>query len=117
MPERVPDPADTPLPRAYSALLGEAADVAAKAVDRIHDLRDQYPGDVPAHLVEQLDRARADPAAERRGMLRLPGGPDPILVGLGDGTTVEAAVVDRSPGGLSLRVGALLLPGAAISVR
>lgn len=116
-PDPDPDRADSPLPPAYSALLGEAADVAAKAMDRIHALNDRYPGGVPAVPLGQLDRAHADPGAERRGTVRLASGPGRASVGTGAGPPADAEVVDRCPGGLSLRVAALLLPGAVVTVR
>src|SRR4051812_44661383 len=115
MSEHSPDPASGELPRAYADLLQKAAVVAARAVDRIHDLHDQYPAAVPAPVMDQLDRAHANPAAERRGAIRLPSGTAAVSVTLAGGRAMDATVVDRSPGGLALRVPAFLLPGAVVS--
>ena len=114
---REPSPDDTPLPARYADLLGEAADVAAKAVGRLHELHDRYPADLPPPVLDQIDRAHADPAAERRGAVRLPADPDVVAVRPAGGPDRPAAVLDRSPGGLSLRVDFLVLPGAALGVR
>lgn len=114
---REPSPDDTPLPATYADLLREAADVAAKAVDRLHDLRDRYPADLPPPVIGQIDRAHADPPAERRGAVRLTAEPEPVAVRTAGGPERPAAVLDRSPGGLSLRLGVMVLPGAVLGVR
>jgi len=114
---REPSPNDTPLPGSYADLLGEAADVAARAVGRLHDLRGRFPADLPPPVIGQIDRAHADPAAERRGAVRLPADPDVVAVRAVGGEEGEAAVLDRSPGGLSLRVGVMVLPGHVFGVR
>jgi hypothetical protein len=112
-----PSPDDTPRPASYADLLGEAADVAARAVGRLHDLQGRYPAELPPPVIGQLDRARADPAAERRGTVRLPADPDVVAVRSAGGSEGEATVLDRSPGGLSLRLGAMVLPGSVFGVR
>ena len=114
---REPSPDDAPLPARYADLLGEAADVAAKAVGRLHDLHDRYPADLPPPVLDQIDRAHADPAAERRGAVRLPPDPELVAVRSAGGPEQQAAVLDRSPGGLSLRLGFLVLPGVVLGVR
>jgi hypothetical protein len=114
---REPSPDDTPLPEGYADLLGEAADVAARAVGRLHDLRGRYPADLPPPVIGQIDRAHADPAAERRGAVRLPADPDVVAVRSVGGPEREATVLDRSPGGLSLRLGVMVLPGAVLGVQ
>jgi hypothetical protein len=112
-----PTPGDPPLPASYAALLGEAADVAAKAVGRLHDLCERYPADLPPPVIGQIDRAHADPAAERRGAVRLPADVGRASVRSAGSPEREAAVLDRSPGGLSLRLGGMVLPGAVLGVR
>jgi hypothetical protein len=104
-------------PGAYTALLDEAAAVAAKAVERIHALSDRYPGGVPTPQLEQLKRAHADPGAERRGGVRLPGGPEEVLVQAGSEVPSTAVLVDLAPCGLSLRLPTLALPGVVLRVR
>jgi hypothetical protein len=113
---REPSP-DDPRPAGYADLLGEAADVAARAVGRLHDLQGRYPAELPPPVIGQLDRAHADPAAERRGTVRLPADPDVVAVRSVGGPEEEAAVLDRSPGGLSLRLRAMVLPGTVLGVR
>src|SRR4051794_20752871 len=104
MRDQEPSPDDPPRPANYADLLGKAADVAAKAVGRLHDLRDRYPAELPPPVMGQLDRAHADPAAERRGTVRLPADPELVAVRSAAWPEGQAAVVDRSPGGLSLRL-------------
>lgn len=117
MSERKAAPTHHPFDAAYSDLLGAAAGVAARALDRLHELHTQFPAALPPPVVEQLDRGHADPAAERRGAIRLPDGPDAELVVAEGAAVVGAAVCDRSPGGLALRVGAYFRPGSMALIR
>ncbi|MBN9518473.1 PilZ domain-containing protein [bacterium] len=116
MSERKAAQSDHSFSGAYSDLLGAAAAAAARAVDRLHQLRERFPASLPPPVVEQFDRTHADPAAERRAAIRLPGGPAAELSADGTGV-VGAAVCDRSAGGLGLRVGAYFRPGSMALVR
>jgi hypothetical protein len=107
---------DHPLPGNYADLLGAAAEVSAKAVDRLHVLHDRYPASLPPPVIQQVDRGHADPAGERRASVRLPGGEGAVTVRSPGTEQAEAAILDRSAGGLSLRLGEMVLPGAVLGV-
>ncbi len=117
MSEREAAPTDNPFRAAYSDLLGVAAGVAARALDRVHELHSQFPAALPPPVVEQLDRGHADPAAERRAAIRLPDGPAAELVAAEGAAVVGAEVRDRSPGGLALRVRVFFRPGSMALIR
>lgn len=99
----------------YDALLGEARGAAARAVARLRELNRRFPAAVPGAVLEQLARTRAD----RRAAIRLAGDADRVAIRpvAPRGRPVEAHVLDRSPTGLSVRLGRPLRPGAVVRVR
>jgi hypothetical protein len=99
----------------YSDLLEKAE----RALSRLRALHRQFPADIPADFLRQLERAHADPAAERRRAARLAGESDRLLVRLGSGTgrAVEAQLLDRCAGGVRVRLGCPVGPGAVLAVR
>jgi hypothetical protein len=101
----------------YSDVLNEAEDVRRKSVERLHHLCDRFPSAVPAPLLDQLDHARLDPRKERRTAVRFDGGPRRVSVRAGDAGRARAEVVDRSVGGLKLRVARPHAVGSALTVR
>ena len=118
---RNPPPDDTPhatpRPEAYSFLLDEAEGVAGNAVSRLRRLRDRYPSDVSGRLIDELERAHANPDGERRRGVRLGGAPTPAEVRTDPSPLTTAQVVDRSAGGLRLRVIHPLPEGLVVGVR
>lgn len=118
---RNPQPDGTPLslPRleAYSFLLDEAEGVAGNAVGRLRRLGDRYPSDVPAPLIDALERAHTNPSDERRRGVRLGGSLTPAEVRADPTPMAPAQVVDRSAGGLRLRVSRPLPVGFVVGVR
>jgi hypothetical protein len=102
----------------YDDLLHEAGEVSDKAVDRVRRLCERFPSAVPGSELEQLQRARPDPWAERRRMVRLVGGQEPIEVRTDPppARPAEAWLLDRSAGGLGLLLDRATEPGAVLGV-
>src|SRR5438045_2753771 len=94
-----------PPEQVYAVILHRVEAVAADSLLRLRELSERFPTAVPPALVEELERACADPAGERRCAVRLAGGPEvlPVRVDPTRGLT-RATVLDRSPGGVSLRL-------------
>jgi hypothetical protein len=99
----------------YSDLLENAE----RALSRLRALGQQFPADIPADFLRQLERAHADPAGERRFAVRLAGERDRLVVrlGVGTGRAVEAQVLDQCVGGVRVRLGCPVGPGAVLAVR
>ena len=70
-------------------------------------------------MLTQLEHGRADPRAERRATVRFDGGPTRVSVRAGFDPIlwVRADVLDRSVGGLRLRVRRPHPVGSALTVR
>ena len=121
MSEPKPPPNGTPFtvprPEAYSFLLDEAEGVAGNAVSRLRRLGDRYPSDVPAPLIDELERAHTNPDSERRSGVRLGGSATPAEVCTDPSPRTPAQVVDRSAGGVRLRVTRPLPVGSVVGVR
>src|SRR5438067_9353947 len=98
--EFLPDGDPSPFRRqVFTGLLHEAETVSEKALARLRRLQNRFPSDVPAPLLEQLERIRTDPDGERRRAVRLGGG-DWVTVGTGPadgGAVTDVPVLDRSP--------------------
>lgn len=110
-------PPGVPHSELYSDVLHEARDLRQKSVERLHQLCDRFPSAVPAPLLDQLDHARTDPRKERRTAVRFDGGPRRVSVRSGEAGRARAEVVDRSMGGLKLRVARPHVVGSALTVR
>lgn len=102
---------------AYDALLHEAGEVAGRAVGRLRDLHDRFPDAVPDEVLDGLRHAQRDPRGERRAAVRLAGTSGRASVRTDLAPPAEARVLDRSPGGLRLRVGRPLVIGTVVEVR
>jgi hypothetical protein len=100
----------------YAAALHEIVVAAEKALARVRQLRARYPADVTEDAVAQLERVRSDPR-ERRRVVRLGGG-DAVTVRTGPAArpAETAPVLDRSPGGLAVRLGRPLAAGDVLGV-
>jgi hypothetical protein len=109
-------PRDIPHFDLYSDVLHEAKDVRRRSVERLHRLCDRFPSAVPAPLLDQLDHARTDPRSERRTAVRFDGGPRRVSIRASEGRA-RAVVLDRSLGGLRLRVARPHPIGSALTVR
>jgi hypothetical protein len=111
-----PDPA---YDQVYTRILREAREVSAKARRRLSRLCRRFPSALPGVLADQVKRLLADPDGERRKAVRLPPGDDRAeVVWPGEGGRVaQARVVDRSPGGLALRMDRPAEAGTVLSVR
>jgi hypothetical protein len=118
-PARTDPPPPPPHAELYSDVLHEAKDVRDKAIDRLHRLCDRFPAAVPPLLLDQLERSRTDPRAERRATVRFDGGPTRVTVRAGSDPVrrTRAVVLDRSAGGLRLQVRRPHPLGSALSVR
>jgi hypothetical protein len=103
----------------YSDLLEKAERVAERALSRLRALHRQFPADIPADFLRQLERAHADPAGEWRLAIRLAGESDRLLVrlGSGPGRAVEAQLLDRCAGGVRVRRGGPVGPEVVLAVR
>lgn len=100
-----------------SELLREAEAVSETAISRLRRLNDRFPSAVPGPLLEQLERIRSDPRGERRGAVRLVGGQRVAVRTVPGERVALAPVLDRSPGGLAVRLGRYAALGEVVLVR
>lgn len=109
----------TDIPRVdlYCDVLREAEDLRRVSVERLRRLSERYPSALPPPLLGQLEHARTDPRAERRTAVRFAGEPRPVRVRAGDVSRLRAVILDRSPGGMRLRVDRPHAVGSALTVR
>src|SRR5262249_13898841 len=103
----------------YLKVLDEARAAARAAVARLRHLGQHFPSDLPEDLVLQLEQGLVDPDSERRKGLRVPAAEaDAVMITLeGTGEQVAAQIIERSPGGLALRLDRPLAEGVILLVR
>jgi len=105
---------DSP-PSVYRSLLDEAGEVTENILARLRRLHARYPSAVPTRVLEHLERDHHHPAGDRRAAVRLAGGPARVRIRPSPPRT--GRVLDRSPGGVSLRLGHPVHPGTLMTVR
>jgi hypothetical protein len=99
----------------YGRLLEDVRDFSDRVLDRLRGLGNE----LPAGLVEQVERLRGGPSRDRRAAVRVPDGPVPVGVrvpGLPEGGA-PPALKDRSPTGLALLLPCPAHVGAVLRVR
>jgi hypothetical protein len=103
----------------YLKVLGEARAAARAAVARLRTLGQHFPSALPEDLVHQLEQGLTDPDGERRKGLRVPAAEaDTAVITLeGTGEQMVAQIVERSPGGMALRLNRPLVEGVIVLVR
>jgi hypothetical protein len=96
----------------------EVQALSLRALERLRALGARFPADLPADLLAQLAHLQEDPAHERRASPRrhLTTLVTVALPGRRDRPTAAWAL-DRSPGGLALRLGRAVALGEVLFVR
>ncbi|HYT90499.1 MAG TPA: hypothetical protein VEL76_17465 [Gemmataceae bacterium] len=99
----------------YTRILDETQEVADKALDRLRMLGNQ----LPAGMIEQVERLRKDPAHERRKTVRVNDLSIPVAVQIANlaEATDRTALKDHCPTGLAVLLPCPAAVGTILRVR